>query len=477
MTPQASITLFLWFPFTIFLCASLPIRKAIAISFLGAFLLLPSRAGFSLPLIPDYEKLTSTYYALIVGILIFHPQSFLKYRFNIIDIPIIIYCICNIFTSLDNGLDLYDGIAQSLTATFRWGIPYFIGRIYFNSLKDLKELAIIIIQAGIIYTPLCLWEIKMSPHLHIILYGYPAHPSGISQQIRSFGLWRPMVFTGHGLICSLFMFFAFFLAFWLWQSKAVDKIWGIDINLWALLIGFTFVMTQSRGTYAYGLLMAGIFISAKYFKSNFAYLLILSLMIYYMYSVASGIFNGNQIVSWIAENFSLERAQSLGFRWENEQDMSAKARLQPLFGWGNWGRNRVYAYDWKGEIVDTSTTDSIFMLLYGVNGLVGLISFYLTVLLPSSLFCLRKYPVKTWFHPKVGPAAALALFSLIFCLDSLLNAPVQPPLMLSCGAIAGLVIKPRESLPALNGKKSTTAKMLGSFPAMRKTSTTSVEKQ
>jgi hypothetical protein len=476
MTPQSLIVLVLWFPFTVFLCASLPIRKAIAISFLGAFLFLPSRAGFDFPLIPDYEKLTSTYYALIVGIIVFHPQSILKYRFGIIDIPIIIYCVCNIFTSLDNDLGLYDGITQSLTITFRWGIPYFIGRIYFDSLKDLKELAVIVIKAGIIYTPLCLWEIKMSPHLHSIVYGYFAHPSGISQQARSFGLWRPMVFTGHGLVCSLFMFFAFFLAFWLWQSKAVDKIWGINISLWALLIGFTFVMTQSRGTYVYGLLMAGIFISAKYFKSNFVYLLTFSLILYYMYSVALGAFNGTTIVSWIAENLSPERASSLAFRWDNEQDMAAKARLKSLLGWGNWGRNRVYAYDWKGEIVDTSVTDSIFMLTYGVNGLVGLISFYATILLPSSLFCFRKYPVKTWFHPKVGPAVALAIFSLIFCIDSLLNAPVQPLLMLSCGAIAGLVIKPREYLPFLGSKKSTVAKTTESFQTIQKTSTPSVER-
>jgi len=475
MTPQSIIILALWFPFTVFLCASLPIRRAIAISLFGAFLFLPSRAGFDFPLVPDYEKLSSTYYGLIVGIAIFDRQSILKYRFNVIDIPIIVFCIAHFLTSVSNGLGPYDGLVQSLTTIFRWGIPYFIGRIYFNDFKHLKEFVIITIKAGILYLPLCLWEIRMSPHLHRIFYGYFAHPSGIGQQVRSFGLWRPMVFTGHGLVASLFMFFAFFLAFWVWQSKTVDKIWGVNVSVWALLLGFTFVMMQSRGTYAYFILMAGVFISAKYLKSNFAYLLIISLMIYYMYAVASGLFNGIPIVNWIAENLSPERAQSLAFRWDNEKDMAAKARLQSLFGWGGWGRNRVYAYDWKGEIVDTSVTDSIFMLIYGVNGLVGVLSFYLTILLPSSLFCLRKYPVKTWFHPKIGPAAALALFSLVFCLDTLLNAPVQPPLMLSCGAIAGLLVKPTESLTVLNGTKA--KKNQGSLRPVRRISPTPVGRQ
>ncbi|MFM1842810.1 MAG: hypothetical protein RLZZ490_1547 [Cyanobacteriota bacterium] len=477
MTPQALIILILWFPFTIFLCATLPIRRAIAISFLGAFLFLPSRAGVALPLIPSYDKLTSTYYALMVGIAIFDRQSILKYRFHIIDLSIIVYFSVDIITSLSNGLGLYDGISQCLRTFFRWGIPYFLGRIYFNDFKHLKNLAILTIQAGIIYVPLCLWEIKMSPHLHRVLYGYFSHPSGVNQQIRSFGLWRPIVFTGHGLVASLFMLFAFFLAFWVWQSKTVDKIWGVNISLWTFLIGFTFVMMQSRGTYVYFIIMAGIFISAKYLKSNFAYLLVLSLMIYYMYSVASGLFDGIQIVSWIAKNVSPERAQSLAFRWDNEQDMAAKARLQPLFGWGNWGRNRVYAYDWKGEIVDTSVTDSIFMLTYGVNGLVGVVSFYTTILLPSSLFCLRKYPVKTWFHPKIGPAVALALFSLIFCLDTLLNAPLQPLLMLSCGAIAGLVVKPTESLTMPKGIGTGSTQGVGSALPLGKTAPTFIHRR
>jgi hypothetical protein len=251
-----------------------------------------------------------------------------------------------------------------------------------------------------------------------------------------------MVFTGHGLVASLFMFFAFFLAFWGWQAKAIDQIWGIKISVWTLLLGLTFVMMQSQGTYVYCFILISVFICAKFLRSNFAYLLFLAFVLYYMYSVAAGLFDGTPIVTWIADHLSPARAQSLSFRWDHEKAMAAKARIQPWLGWGGWGRNRVYAYDWQGEIVNISVVDSFYILTYGINGLLGLISFYSTILVPSVLFCCKKYPVQTWLYPKIAPAVALALFLLIFCLDTLLNSPIQPPLMLACGAIAGLVIQP-----------------------------------
>ncbi len=442
MTIQAQAILILWFPFVIFLFWAMPARKAIAIAFLGSFLLLPSRTGFLFPLLPDYAKLSSTTYAVIVGILIFDLKTILRYRPHWIDIPIFIYAISPMFSSLSNGLGAYDGLNNCLSEIFRWVFPYLIGRIYFSSFSALKEFAILIVKAGIIYIPLCLWEIRMSPHLHTYLYGFFAHPSGLMQQIRGFGLWRPMVFTGHGLIASLFMLFAGFLALWLWQSKAIDKIWSIKISVWTYALLATTVLTQSKGVWVYLLVLTLIFVCARYLKSNFVYAMILSLMLYYMFAMTSGAFNGEAIVNWIGANFSPERAQSLQYRWSNEIEMAAKARIQPLFGWGGWGRNRIYAYDWKGEIVDTSTTDSIAILQLGTKGFVGYLSFYSSILLPSILYCFKKYPVRTWFNSKTGIGAAFSIFSLIFVMDTLLNAPVQPPLMIAAGAITGIVAAP-----------------------------------
>ena len=43
-----------------------------------------------------------------------------------------------------------------------------------------------------------------------------------------------------------------------------------------------------------------------------------------------------------AERVDPERARSLAFRFDNEAQLLAHANERPLFGWGGWGRNRLY---------------------------------------------------------------------------------------------------------------------------------------
>lgn len=54
-----------------------------------------------------------------------------------------------------------------------------------------------LVIAGLIYTVPMLYEIRMSPQLHTIFYGYFPHSFG--QQARGGG-FRPVVFMGHGLL-------------------------------------------------------------------------------------------------------------------------------------------------------------------------------------------------------------------------------------------------------------------------------------
>ena len=83
-----------------------------------------------------------------------------------------------------------------------WGLPYFIGRIYLGNFKWMRELAIAIFIGGLVYVPLCIYEMKFSPILHMQVYGFAQN--SIAQQIR-LGGWRPMVFLPHGIAVGLFM--------------------------------------------------------------------------------------------------------------------------------------------------------------------------------------------------------------------------------------------------------------------------------
>jgi hypothetical protein len=147
-----------------------------------------------------------------------------------------------------------------------------------------------------------------------------------------------------------------------------------------------------------------------------------------------------QIVNIAGDLTDADRAHSLDFRFSNEEILVTKARQKKIFGWGGWDRNRVFEYNYQDELIDTTITDSLWIIAFGVNGLVGLIAVFCSSLLPALSFFYSCYPPSSWFHPKVAPAAMLATITVLYMLDCTLNNQPNPVFTLASGAIAGLVI-------------------------------------
>lgn len=439
MSFQAQLIMVAWFPIVLLIFNRFPPRTAIVISFIGGLLFLPQNAGFKLPLIPDYTGTVATCYGIIVAILIFDSQRITRFRFNWVDLPMLTWCFCPIVSSLTNSLGWYDGLTESLNRTAAWGLPYYLGRLYLGNLAGLKELAINIVKGGILYIPLCLYEIRMSPQLHKIIYGYFSHMSGISQAIR-FGGWRPIVFMEHGLVVALWMMTATLVAIWLWRANVLQTIWDIPFIWLVVALIITFLLLKSTGAYfylAYGLV---VIFSARWAKLSLPLSILIVAICLYLYLVVSGGFNGDAIVSWVTQYLGSDRAQSLEFRFDNEELLRVKALQKLLFGWGGWGRSRIYEEDWEGDIVDVSITDSLWIIAFGNNGLLGLISLTASMLLPVIYFAWFGYPVKTWFNPKVAPAAALAVSLALYMLNCLINGHFLPIYPMISGGLTGLIL-------------------------------------
>jgi hypothetical protein len=348
------------------------------------------------------------------------------------------------FSSLTNNLGPYDGVTEMLGQTATWGLPYFIGRLYLSNLLGLRELAINIIKGALIYVPLCLYEIRMSPQLHNMIYGYFAHSSGISQAIR-FGGWRPMVFMEHGLVVALWMMTATLLAFWLWKAGGVKTIWEIPF-VWLLgALSITFVLLKSTGAYFYLLYGLLVLFVALWGRIRLPFLLLIVGICLYLCLSVTGTFNGDAIVAWVADFVSPERAQSLEFRLDNEELLTVKAQEKIIFGWGGWGRSRIFQEDAYGELIDISVTDSLWIIAFGINGLVGLASLTASMLFPAIAFAWFGYPVKTWFHPKVAPAAALSVVLVLYMFNCLLNGHFLPIYPLISGGLSGLILEKRDN--------------------------------
>lgn len=440
MSIQSQLIMIAWIPIVFYLFIRFKTQEAVIISFIVAWLFLPQRAGFTFPGIPDYERISATVYGILLATIAYDIQRISKFDYSWLDLPMLIWCICPIFSSLSNGLGIYDGLSESLNQTVAYGGPYFLGRIYLNNLAGLRKLAIGIFLGGLVYVPLCLYEIRMSPQLHQIVYGYHGNPS-FYQTIR-YGGFRPTVFMQHGLSVGMWMMAATLIGICLWQTGVVKQIYGFHIRWFVGILLVTFILTKSTG--AYGLLLLGLIFlySAWYFRTSIAFLLLIVAMVFYLQqSVSANTYITDSIITTVSRVVpDPERIHSLQFRFDNEEILGAKARERIVFGWGGWGRSRVYDYDWKGDLVDISITDSLWIIAFGTNGLVGLVSVFGSILIPVLYFCLKYFPADTWTHQKVASAAVLTIITVLYMLDCLLNNQFNPIFTLANGGITGLVV-------------------------------------
>lgn len=431
-----SLIMIAWIPIVLYLFYRFSASEAVIISFIVAWLFLPQRAGFSFPGLPDYERMSATVYGIILCVFIYDAGRFRQFKPSWLDLPMLVWCICPLFSSLSNGLGIYDGVSEALKQTVAYGGPYFLGRLYLNNLAKIRFLAIAIFLSGLVYVPFCLYEIRFSPQLHRLVYGY--HPHFFAQSVR-YGGYRPVVFMQHGLAVGMWMMAATLIGIWLWKTEVVKSVYGIHIRWLVGILLATFILTKSTG--AYGLLIIGIgilFLAWQFRTSVALIVLVLSMFFYLQQNVSANSNLSGQIIGTLEHIFPSERIQSVEYRFNNEEKLIAKAAERKFFGWGGWGRNRIMEYDWKGELVDSAATDSLWIIAFGTNGLVGLIALYTSVLLPVLWITIFYFPASTWSNQKVASAAVIIVVVTLFMLDCLLNDMQNPVFILATGGITGL---------------------------------------
>lgn len=419
-------------------------RRAALVVFLIGWLFLP-QASLDMPGLPDLDKVSATSLGAILGIMLFDAGRIARLQLSWVDLPVIIWVVACLPAALlneappDGSAAWYDGMSGMLGDMLFWAVPYFVGRLYFNDLASLRELAIGIFAGGLIYAPFCAWEIRMSPQLHNMIYGF--HPSSFAEAIR-FGGYRPMMFMQHGLMVGMWMTTATLVGWWLWSTGSLRKFMNVPM---APLVGGMFVITvlcKSLGAIA--LLLVGVMLLATNRVSRSTGLLVAVMMLTPAYMVArtAGWWSGGSVVE-LAAMIDEERASSLEGRLETEDLLFAKAAERPWFGWGGWGRWRVR--DPKtGE--DITKSDGMWVIARGEKGLIGLASITAMVLLPFALV-LRRIPARHWSAGWYAAPAALAVLLLLYSIDNLLNAMVNPIFMIAAGGLSGLYLAMRR--PAL----------------------------
>ncbi len=418
-------------PMVLYLFSKYKPEHAAIIAFFGALMFLPM-AKLDIPLIL-YNKMTATAIGAILAIQVFDPEKLENLSLQLTDIPMIMWIASGFFASVTNGLGAKDGLQESFNSFTIWGIPYLVGRIYFSNAEGIKLLCHAIFIGGLLYIPFVWFELKMSPQTHAIVYGYMQH--SFAQVMRGDG-YRPMVFMEHGIMLGTWMCMAALVGMWCTYTRVFAKKVRRIPTIWLVAILLvTAVACKSSG--ATGLCIMGI--SALVFTARLKLTIVIWLMLLipsaYIGTRATGYWDGQNLCNTIADTFSADRAASLQFRFDNENILVEKALQRPLFGWGGWGRSRVYD-DETGE--DVSVTDGFWIIALGTRGYFGLFSITLAMILPMLLFVIN-CPAKLWGKPGFAPTAVICIIPLLFMIDCMLNSMVNQAYIIFAGAATGML--------------------------------------
>jgi hypothetical protein len=421
--------MFGWLVAALVLFALLPARRAVIAGVIFAWLFLPV-ATYNLNFIPDFNKEHATIYGLILGILIFDPNRLFHYKPKWIDLFILIFIFVHVPTSIVNGLGPYDGLTQAFNRLLRWGVPFFIGRLYFSDVRAMRDLISWVVLGGLIYMPLCLYEVRMSPQLHRFFYGY--YPQSFAQAIR-YGGFRPMVFMEHGLMVGMWMAVATLCALGLWRLCHVRTFYRMPMGLIVAALFVTTILCKSTGASLLLIIGSVIILSAGWMRPHYAIIGLALLCVGFVSLRASGIWSGQGLVPVVETVLSSDRAGSLQYRLDHEKMLLEKAQAQPILGWGGWGRSRVFSD--SGE--DIATSDSMWIIIFGANGLVGLFGAIGGILAPVFMLP-RKIRPRFWSHPGLAPAMIIALILTLWMIDNLFNDMPQPVFFVMMGGLAGM---------------------------------------
>jgi len=463
MTPNlfAFIALALWPLVSLCLYLKLPVGQATLWTILGAQLLLPVSVEIKFEGVPQFDKLSIPNLAALVGCLLVARRPLRIWAgFGFAEIATIIFVVSPFITAELNSDPIvlanrilpaeshYDALS-ALVRQFFSLIPFFLGRQLLRKSLDNEEVLRVLVIAGLVYSLPMLFEVRMSPQFHYWVYGY--YPSDFIQGIREGG-FRPMVFMGHGLLAGFFIMTTAVAAAALWRTQTrVQRLPPAGVTGYLSVV---LVLCKTLGALIYGAVLVPLVRFAKPRTQFRVALVLVSIALTYPLLRYADLIPTRSMVE-AASLISTERAVSLKTRFDNEDQLLERAGERFLFGWGRFGRSRIYL---EGSGRDISITDGLWIIALGQFGLFGFLAVFGLLALPvfSAAAALR---FTESGRDRVN-LAALALILAINVIDLVPNSGLMPWTWLIAGALLGRaealnnITRERATKTYLNGVKS-----------------------
>lgn len=441
--------LFTWPLVVLILARTLDPARAFVLAILGGQLLLPELTEIDLPLLPALTKQSVPVLSVLLLVALFQPRGgsaearplMPQSRFVLLaTIGLAFSALLTVALNGDPlfygptilpGMRLYDGFSQILSSLITV-LPLLLARKFLARPEDHMLLLKLLCIAGLAYSLLALFEVRMSPQLNRWVYGF--FPHSWVQHFRGGG-WRPIVFFSHGLVLSVF-FSMVVLAVAGLRRQAVEK-----RKFYTYAFGWMFltlVLCKSLGALVIALLLlpAAMFLRTR--GQLIMACVIAGLIMAFPVARSAGIIPIQQILDY-AEQYEPERAISFGVRVFNEDQMLAKANERPIFGWGGWGRSRVVDSE-TGK--DVTIADGYWIIALGVGGWIRYLLEFGLLGVPMFLLLIHRQRYGVGME-----SAILALMLAGNMIDLIPNSGITPITWLLAGALWGRLELGRVAAP------------------------------
>jgi hypothetical protein len=434
------VILLAWIPVGAYLFRRYPVRIAILANFLGGWAILPGanyRAtsdafpywilGVCLPADYFLTKATATALAALAGILLFHTADLKRFRPRICDLPMAVWCCVPLLSASAHWFTLHEALLGSSYQAIAWSVPWFLGRIYFSDDASLLLAAKACVIAGVCYVPICLFEICAGPQVYAFFYGYqPYRWVGAERYIG----FRPIGFLEDGNQLGIWMAVATLLAVFIFLHRLANRILGLPTAWIAAGLAAITLLCQSVGS----ILLLLLLMPLAMLKRRSALQALIAILVLSILTFA--LFRMTNLVSLraLAHRAGPARAlsteltnmgrQSLAWRLARDEGDIVVALQKPLLGFGQWNW-------WQNGV---SRPWSLWLLVFGMYGLVGLVAFGGILLLPV----LRAaWPPAGGNVPNQSDLRlAMAALILMVAIDNLLNGAMVLPYLLIMGGLA-----------------------------------------
>lgn len=343
---------------------------------------LPEIASLKIEMMPAIDKGSIVSLSLLLGLLVVGAKDRPFPRLGIIDLFAVVHVFCPLLTSINNqqplfagdrvvpGVGLYDGVSAVIVQAIGL-VPFYVGRRHFGVPNSSEQILRALIVAGLIYSPLMLVEVRLSPVLHSWVYGFFQSSFVVEARLGGF---RSPVFMRNGLVVAFFMLTCTLAAIAFWRMKI--RVFAPPARA-ASWLSVVLILCKAAGSLVYLLVFGPVirFLSPKRQVTLAVTLAVIGLC--YPILRTSNLFPTIELVN-LASSVSEDRAASLKTRFDQEDQLLAHASDRFYFGWGRFGRSRVY--DEYGK--DITLTDGRWIITFGTFGALGFLAEFGLLVIP-----------------------------------------------------------------------------------------------